>query len=228
LKAKHGLIMDLIKPDILDLGMSETPPGTELEEVSPAGDPGQAIIVDLPESSLAPEDEIITAIMADPLIGPVFATVMEVHRELNQVSAELRTFKADTVSVFKDLNDSIAYLQAVPSHGQDLIGAFDRFVEKYGLQDNIKGIFSAGQTAMLSLAGADPVASNLGAEFMEEVKALKLEKDRAEIEAMALLRQALSRGEKVYLLSPEEEEQARKEGFLKEGPSEAGSEEVLG
>lgn len=169
----------------------------------------------IPQASEPPitDEELITRIMADPLLGPVFATVRELDRKLDASIAEI-------LAIVDDQNDAIDTIAKLPPES-DLMASFDRFVETYNLQDQVKGLLRAGEAALLSVAGAAPGMPELGADFVDEMKAtyrLTQEKRQAVYDKVDA---ALDRGDEIILLDRDELDKARREGFLKDDKDES-------
>ena len=181
-------------PSPVDTEGGETPPESE---ASP----------DPQNQSSSSDEAIIESIMSIPETAALMMMIQTVNSNVEQ-------FKHDMAGYMKDVNDSIEYLKAVPGEGGDLMRGFDRFVEKFGLGDVIKQTLASIPRAIDRATGGDPLQSELGGEFMEEMIAAKRLRDREELGMIEDMRAALRRGETLLTLRPEDVAAAEAAGIL--------------
>ena len=201
------------EPDVFDVMMDRVPgvvaaPGMEaVGEASPSvedlGQPPQVEYTD---------EEILEAIKTDPVANALLEAIGEAYSgSLNAV----KQLESEVSAALSDIMSLVEEMQAKPA-GPDLLGGFDRFVEKFGLQDQVKAIFQAIPNGINQLTGADPVQSQLGAGFLEQAQRAYLEQEERKGRALEKLEQLMGSGKEILVLDPEDVERARAEGLIKD------------
>jgi len=164
-------------------------------------------LVSSPQAASMSADEIIGIIRGEPVLNALLEAILEVRSDMGQGLAAV--------------NDNIDLLLTrphAPSEDADALAQIDGLITRLGVEDSVKQIIQRlpqwGDNAIASLTGKEPGVLGIPAEFqsqMQEAYSAKLLSEKVLTDNV--LRAARS-GQRIILMSPEDEQKAVELGVL--------------
>ena len=198
---KEGGLDPVFAPNPPELQSIEGQPG-EIE--APESEAQAAQAPGIPQMSA---DEIIGIIRGEPVLNALLEAILEVRSDMGMGLAAV--------------NDNIDLLLTrpqVPSADADALAQIDGLITRLGVEDSVKQIIQRlpqwGDNAIASLTGKEPGVLGIPAEFqsqMQEAYSAKLLSEKVLTDNV--LRAARS-GQRIILMSPEDEQKAVELGVL--------------
>ena len=204
---EHALTEVILEPQLgLDHPVEELPIMIGDEPIMIVEPEPDVVFVDPPAAPMD-ADQIIGIIRGEPVLNALLEAILEVRSDMGMGLAAV--------------NDNIDLLLTrphAPSEDADALAQIDGLITRLGVEDSVKQIIQRlpqwGDNAIASLTGKEPGVLGIPAEFqsqMQEAYSAKLLSEKVLTDNV--LRAARS-GQRIILMSPEDEQKAVELGVL--------------